>query len=225
MYNLFIILVDSLGDMNKKNILNQRDSGNKKSNKSDWKNLTTGVVMLASVLSITPSYSQTTKTHNNQKKDSIELVESKDTINYEEMKTSPIKRIIKHYTKEQIREIVANCILIEFNKIRAENWLPPLIFDASLMECAQSYAEAMEKTKKFSHTWSNGKKYDWRAKKAWYKWNYVRENIGYNYYSIEEAIKEQKQSPIHFETITDPRLTKLWVYLCGSYWDFVFGGE
>ena len=61
MYNVKVILLGSLRDMDKKNILNSKDSDNKKSNKSGWKNLTAGAVMLASVLSTNPWYSQDVK--------------------------------------------------------------------------------------------------------------------------------------------------------------------
>jgi uncharacterized protein YkwD len=133
--------------------------------------------------------------------------------------------MIRHYGVDKTIEITQQCILIELNKIRSENWLPPLELDLNLMKWAQKYAEYMHENKWYNHVAKNWDNWEKRAKKAWYKWKYVRENIWFNFICIENAITGRKNSKGHFQTIIDPNLHFLWVGFDEKYWDTLFWWE
>lgn len=199
MYNVKVILLGSLRDMDKKNILNSKDPGNKKSNKSGWKNLTAGAVMLASVLSSNPWYSQDVKYSTDlQKKNTIELIEKNDTtsqdtiendsLEHQKIITMSVDSIVSEYWQEKGMEIINEHMLIEINKIRKSVNNKPLVINDTLRQVAQDYAAYMDSTKNFSHNNLNLEKCDKRIeKKLWWK-NFVFDIVWENIAAWQETI-------------------------------------
>lgn len=202
----------SLGDINAKKRKNMR-------------NIFTAAAIIANFLVTSPALSQTNTTPSSEQKARTELKSVTDTISYDEIIKYPIDWLVRHYGKEKTLEITQNCILREFNKIRQEHSLPPLSLEKHLVVAAQNYTEEMQMNKRYGHTAKNWDRPTDRAKKSWYPWGYVRENLWRNYYSIEQGIASWKGSSIHFETIIDPKLVYLWVGYEDIYWDALFGGK
>jgi len=237
-----VYFVDKLGfsTILYKNILfGSRDEMGEKILKLESKNWSSGslwikiaicAAILANFLFASPNFAQNTQLPSNGNKWNVPErkipwpTEGSDSISYEEIKKYPIEWVQDKYGIDGAADIVTNCLLIELNKIRSENWLPPFSLDKKLMKAAQDYAEEMYKNKRCSHTGKNWDGYKERAKKAWYKW-YVRENIWYNLYTIESAVTKRKDSPWHFQTIIDPKVMYLWVGYYGDYRDNMFWGN
>lgn len=180
------------------------------------------LAFLTSVLCITPSFWQNKKNQEKEKKEDIHII-GKDTIDYESIKTFAIEGIDIFYSNETILKIIQEYIFLETNRIREKEWLSLLSINNELMTAAQLHAEEMVKTKNFSHWWKWSSTPSSRAKKAWYQWKNVTENIGCNFYSLEKAIQSWRNSSAHFNNMIDPNHKYIWIGKSGTYWVVLFG--
>ncbi len=138
----------------------------------------------------------------------------------------PITWIQKHYGIEKTIDLVNQHILQEINKIRIQNWVKPLVLDSLLNTAAQNYAEEMSLNQRYSHIGKDGSTPLKRAKKMWYKTPIMLENIGWNYYSINDAIQhrgDKIQHEWHFKNMIDPDVDQLGVGYCDGYRVNMFG--
>ena len=130
MYNVHVILIDSLGDMQKKNTPNAKDSSDKKSSSSKLIKFTAGAAMIASIFSTNLSPSQNARYKiNGQQKNMIELLEKKDSID-----------TINYNIDNVEHEKLLNETITEVNIFRQKNGLTELIYEPKLEKIAQQYA-------------------------------------------------------------------------------------
>ncbi|EKD24746.1 MAG: hypothetical protein ACD_80C00166G0007 [uncultured bacterium (gcode 4)] len=207
--------------MDKKNIHDDvsAEQTKPKKNKKAGFFLTTATIasLMANTLTYSPGYGQQDITWGLPKKNTTELVEKKDTLSYDEIKKYPVSWIVKEYGNEKAMEILQNCSLIELNKIRKANWVPPVALDEHLIKAAQKYAEEMDKNKRFSHISKNWANWEKRVKKAGYKWEYISENIWYNLNDIAYAFKSRTESSPHFHNMIDPKFKYVWIGVYDEY--------
>jgi len=237
-----MILVDTLSDMSYKNRINSSDPHHdKKSSNSRRINFTAITGMIAGVFCSNLGYNQQDVRIPNdlKKKNNISLIEkdsivpvittnnttkdTTDSIDYEQVKKSPISILEKRYGKEKTLDIIQKCLLIEVNKIRKEFWLDTLVLNENLIKAAQLHAEEVSKNKYSSHYSKNWDDWVKRAKKSWYTWTEVDEDMWWNYYSIQDAIKERRKSIPHFEAIKNPKRKDLWPGYSNDYRVLMFG--
>ncbi len=148
-----------------------------------------------------------------------------DSIDYNHFSRTPIDLIFSRYGKEKTQEIVRQSLLREINKTRKENGAEHLELEDHLTQAAQLYSEQMFKDKRFNHIAKNWDNWVKRAKKAGYTWTLesVDEDIWWNYYSIEDAMKERKNSKPHFKAMINPQQIDLWVWYYNGYRVLMFG--
>lgn len=120
--------------------------------------------------------------------------------------------------------IIENNIIDQINKIRAENNLQPLIIDEKLTKAAQIHAEDMSKKSYFSHKSKSGQSPQDRSQKQWFKWLVV-ENIGKNYYSIQDAMTKWTNSKVHYDNMNKPSNTHVGVWFSDWYRVIVLGAQ
>ena len=197
-----------------------------------------GILITAATIIGSPSFWQNTeKIITNTKKEISETI-PEDIWDY------PIQWIEKHFGKEKTAEIIRETILKKINKIREQNWVAELIISKELSLIAQNYSEEMAINKRYNHIGKNGSTPVTRAQKAGYKVNkteenisnkdvdsnelsfsHMLENIGYNYYSINDAINHRSDPinhPNHFANMINSHAKYLWVWEFGGYWDTMF---
>lgn len=194
--------------MNKKNILNQKDPGNKKSNNSGWKNLTAGAVMLASVLSTNLWYNQDAKYPIDlQKKNTIELVDKNvDSLDHGKIIHIKFDSILKEYGSEKWLEIIRNHMLIEINTYRKLNKKQPLSSDSTLNEATQKFAEYGSPYKALWH-YFDGK---W-VEDMWVNLdNYLNmsENVAYGSNDIATTVSDRYHSEGHKKNMIGLNVSK-----------------
>ena len=195
----------------------------------------TTVVLVWSVFFTTPSFAQqtqkkptaqkptTSKQVSTRKNTAKTYAKAKDTTNYEAVKKIKIWKVEEIYGKEKTILIVQKCLLEEINKLRAEKKLQPLVMDTSLNKAAQLYADEIVVNKRFCHTWKGWTTPGSRGMAQWYPNDKIWENILYDWWSIENAIKDRIESSEHFENIMDSRFSRFWAGYCNFNWVTMFG--
>lgn len=94
----------------------------------------------------------------------------------------------------------------------------PVSWDDKLSTSSQAYASEMARTKRFSHTGSNGSNVGNRIDKAGYYWQYVGENIAEGYDTFRDVVLAWMKSPDHCKLIMDGRMQHFAVSKYKSYW-------
>jgi len=87
------------------------------------------------------------------------------------------------------------------NQARKDNGLNPLVFDNTLNQVAQNYAQQMDDENFFSHQSPNGDGPDDRARDAGYNYRFVGENIAKGQVTAQYAFDTWKDSPGHWANI------------------------
>ncbi len=141
----------------------------------------------------------------------IDNIEDNEIIKYQ------VAWLIDKYGLEKTIETITKHNLKLINDIRKKHWLVEVKLDRKLCKAAQKHADEMFKKNRYSHNSKNWNTPTDRARKAWYRSKHIKENIGKNYLTIEEAVKSWKESKPHFETIIDPKLTHIWIWFNTYY--------
>ncbi len=176
--------------------------------------------LIGTTLLWSPSFSQNQEKIKDWTKK--ELVEN---INWgqENIAQLKFKRILQDNWEEKWLEIIQNQMLIEMNKIRENNNLIAFDLNKTLSKAAQDYAIEISQTKKLSHIGKWKSNPSTRAQKAWYQYSYVFENLGKDFFSIQDAIERWMWSPSHRQNICNQSMTNIWVWYCDGYIVVLFG--
>ena len=228
MYNIIVIYIDSLGDMNKKNIPSSKDPHHNKSTGFRWIKFTAGAAIIASVFSSNPSYNQTTKYPTDlHKNNNLELVQKNDNLDHAKIIHMSFDNILQQYGKEKWLEIIRNHFLIEINTYRKLNNRQDLSLDPALNEAAQKFAEYGSKFKGLWHSF-NGK----TVEDMWVdldNYMFKGENVAYGIDNIATVVSDRYyKSEWHKKTMIGLRVSKitgdtitysnLWI---GISWPFI----
>lgn len=100
---------------------------------------------------------------------------------------------------------------------------PPLELNQNLSRAAQAHAEDMQRRDYFDHRSPEGESVGDRAHAAGYPWNYVGENIGWNYRDVAHVIRGWRDSPGHCRNMMNRNYTEMGVGIAGAYYVQVFG--
>lgn len=159
-----------------------------------------------------------------QNKDSIAantnkiLIEALDSTNRENL-SKKFKRILEDNWEEKWLEIIQSHMLIWINEIRKNNSLDQLYLDENLSKAAQNYAIEMDNTWKFWHIWKDKSTPKTRAQVAWYKSDFIYENLWKDFFSIQKAIEWWMLlgTKTHKDNILRNNVSKIWVWYCNGY--------
>jgi uncharacterized protein YkwD len=99
-------------------------------------------------------------------------------------------------------------LFAKHNEIRADEGIPPLSLDATLMDVARERAQTMADTGEFTHYAPNGDTVFDLLDDAGYPWSDATENIHYNDVALSAAVSfamnEYGKSPVHYANVIDP---------------------
>ncbi len=120
----------------------------------------------------------------------------------------------------------------QINQIRQNYGLGLLRWNCQLVAAAQNHSQDMARTRKMSHTGSNGSQLTERVKRFGYSYSYIAENVAAGQKTPEEVVNSWMNSPGHRQNILSPHITEMGVgysYVLGdrygTYWTQVFGNR
>lgn len=138
---------------------------------------------------------------------------------------------------QQAQANTANEVIQLVNQVRSQGRVcgnqrfgaaPPLSANGSLMNAAQSHSTDMARTRRMSHTGSNGSSMSDRAKQAGYKFRAIAENVAAGQKSSSAVVQAWLKSPGHCKNIMSPNYKEAGLGVArGSnnvlYWTMMFG--
>ncbi|TWH55007.1 Cysteine-rich secretory protein family protein [Dulcicalothrix desertica PCC 7102] len=100
--------------------------------------------------------------------------------------------------------------------------------NGSLMNASQSHSTDMARTRKMSHTGSNGSSMSDRATRAGYRWRGIAENVAAGQKSSRSVVQAWLKSPGHCKNIMNPNYNEAGLGLARGrnnvlYWTMMFG--
>ncbi len=95
-------------------------------------------------------------------------------------------------------------VLVQINKVRARNDLPPLRADRRLARAAVAHARDMADNDFFAHEGSDRTDSGVRARRAGYDWRAVGENIAGGLSSPEDTVADWMASAGHRQNMLNP---------------------
>ena len=95
-------------------------------------------------------------------------------------------------------------LLAAHNRVRAEEKLPPLRFNARLTEAARGHARDMAEHIKLTHDGSDGSAPKARIKRTGYHYQEIGENVAGGQETVGEAMRSWIESPPHRENLLGP---------------------
>jgi uncharacterized protein YkwD len=93
------------------------------------------------------------------------------------------------------------------SSFRAENGLPPVTVNATLVDAAEFQADEMARQDRLSHTVSGD--LTRRMGRVGYQWRAVAENIAAGQRNLQEAMDGWIMSPAHRENLLNPMVTEI----------------
>lgn len=222
MYNVYIILFESVGSMHKRNIPSTCGPFVKKPSSSKLANFAAGAFIAINFLSTTPTYNQNQPTPDDiKKKNIIEWVKKNDAVKknthtidsleHQKIITMNIDTLLAQYGQEKWMEIVNKNLVIEVNKLRVSSQLSSLESSLEMTIFAQKHAEYLDKI------WSNDHITSWplelpnRLDKENIKWETCGENLAEWQITIQELVADWLKSKTHTANLLNPKFKKIWV--------------
>lgn len=99
---------------------------------------------------------------------------------------------------------VRTAVLAEINRLRADEGLAPLLFDARLEEAAQAHAADMLARRFYDHVSPDGHGLAWRVAEHGYTFRWLGENIAKGVFDPAEVVRRWMLSSGHRQNILDP---------------------
>lgn len=205
--------------MDKKNIPNTKDAHKKRLSGARLLDLATSAAILASLFSSTPDYAQTSSYPvDAQKKNTLELVENRGSMEHQKIIKENVKNILGIYGQEKWMEIIREHVLEQINKKRSELGNTPLKLHPIMNALAQSKAKDMADNEYFDHVDIEGNSDAGRMiKDGRYNFQMFWSNISYNIKTIEDVIQSyinnDKRKTGHYDVISIKDYEDLWVGL------------
>ena len=120
----------------------------------------------------------------------------------------------------------------EVNQIRQKYGLGLLRWNCRLIAAAQNHSQDMARTRRMSHTGSNGSQLTDRVKRFGYSYSYIAENVAAGQQTPQEVVNSWMNSPGHRQNILSPHATEIGIGYSyasgdryGTYWTQVFGNR
>ncbi len=120
----------------------------------------------------------------------------------------------------------------QIHQIRQQYGLGLLRWNCRLITAAQNHSQDMARTRRMSHTGSNGSQLTDRVKRFGYSYSYIAENVAAGQQTPQEVVNSWMNSQGHRRNILSPRVTEMGVgysYVLGdrygTYWTQVFGNR
>ena len=140
---------------------------------------------------------------------------------------------------QQAQNSVSNQVIQLVNQARSQgrvcgnqrfNAASPLSANASLNNAAQVHSSDMARTRKMSHTGSNGSSMGQRATQAGYQWRAIAENVAAGQKSPSEVVQAWLKSPGHCANIMNSNYNEGGVSAVRGgdgvlYWTMMYGGR
>lgn len=194
--------------MDKKNIPNTKDSHKKRLSGARLLDLATSAAILASLFSSTPDYAQTSSYPvDAQKKNTLELVENRGSMEHQKIIKENVKDILGIYGKEKWMEIIREHFLEEINIYRKLNNRPPLVLDTVLGAAAQRFAEYWSPKHQLWHEFDGKSVRDMWIDLSNYSGRW--ENVAYGEITIDDIVSDRYyKSEWHKKTLLGLHISK-----------------
>ncbi|KAJ9050302.1 hypothetical protein DSO57_1015693 [Entomophthora muscae] len=114
-------------------------------------------------------------------------------------------------------------MLRQVNQVREKVGAGPLRLSKSLMQAALRHSQDQAKSRRMSHTGSNGSDHSFRCRLAGYKGRGTAENVAYRQQSVTAVMKSWIKSPGHYKNIVNPQYKDFGAAMVSFYWTQNFG--
>ena len=98
-------------------------------------------------------------------------------------------------------------------------------WDSRLYEAALAHATSMNDKDYFSHQGDDGSDVATRVQRAGYNWQYVGENIAFDFADVATVNSGFENSPTHCKVMNNNSYTEVGVANVGKYWVVVFASH
>lgn len=201
-----------MGDMHKKNMSDSQASHNKKPSGSRLKKITPSAVLLAGVLSITPSMAQLSGPSSDlHQKHTSEHIDKKIDIAHDTFVTMDVEDIIRLYGREQGMEMVNTHIAIQINILRQTMQAPELVVSEAVQQSAQNQSDYLATSQKLQHM-GGDKILRKRLRNLNIPFTTCGENLAQWQHSIKRLIDDWMTSPWHKANLLNPEFRKIWIW-------------
>jgi len=107
--------------------------------------------------------------------------------------------------KEEVATTSARAVLSLSNQERAKVGAPAMCLNNALNRAAKKHSDDMARTRKLTHTGSDGSSPGKRVTREGYQWNAVAENVASGYSSASAVVKGWMNSPGHKKNILNSK--------------------
>ncbi|MDJ0745904.1 MAG: CAP domain-containing protein [Xenococcaceae cyanobacterium MO_167.B27] len=118
------------------------------------------------------------------------------------------------------------------NQVRQRYGLRPLRWNCRLIAASKNHSVDMARTRKLSHTGSDGSTLSIRANRVGYEYSYLAENVAAGQRTPEQVVESWMNSSGHRRNILNPKITEIGVGYAymeqdryRTYWTQVFGSR